>query len=373
MREERREDSIRSNRPEAIRRQACQQLRDVERRQVGLRHMSTLVEAEPGPTLGVDLGGTKVLTALVDTDGRILASHKRPTDARQGSEAVIADIVACVRDCLGDVADDATGLGVGVAGQVDSATGTVSYAPNLRWQNVALGDALASAIDLPVVVVNDVRAATAGEWRHGAGIGASNLMALFVGTGIGGGVVANGRMLTGSTGAAGELGHTMLVANGRDCHCPNAGCLEAYASGWAIAERARDAVRDDPGAGEPLIDGAGSIDDITAAHVTELYRAGDAFASRIVEGTGRFLAAGVTGLVNAFNPETVILGGGVIEALPEIVTVVRDHVHQIALPAARDAVQIEHALLAGSAGVVGAAVLARSQNFGISDTVSRFT
>lgn len=326
--------------------------------------MSVAVEPRGGPTLGVDLGGTKVLTALVDADGRVLASHKRPTDARQGPDAVIADVVACVRDCLGSVADRATGLGIGVAGQVDTRTGTVSYAPNLGWQDVALGDALASAIDLPVVVANDVRAAAVGEWQHRNGAGARNLVALFVGTGIGGAIVADGRLLEGSVGAAGELGHTMLVAGGRACHCPNTGCLEAYAAGWAIAERAREAVRTHPGEGASLADLAGSIDDITAAHVTELYRKGDALASRLIEETGRFLAAGATGLVNAFNPEIVVLGGGVIEALPEIVSVVREHVRQFALPAARDAVQIEHASLGGSAGVVGAAALARNQETG---------
>jgi glucokinase len=321
-------------------------------------------EVGRGPTLGVDLGGTKVLTALVDADGRVLASHRRPTDARLGPDAVIADDVACVRDCLGDATDRATGLGIGVAGQVDTRTGIVSYAPNLGWQNVALGDALASAIDLPVVVANDVRAAAVGEWQHGIGTGARDLVALFVGTGIGGAVVTNDRLLEGSVGAAGELGHTMLVADGRACHCPNSGCLEAYAAGWAIAERARDAVRADPSSGASLTDLAGSIDDITAAHVTELYRGGDDLASRLVEETGRYLAAGATGLVNAFNPEIVVLGGGVIEALPEIVTVIREHVHQFALPAARDTVRIERASLAGSAGVVGAAALARNQKAG---------
>jgi glucokinase len=335
--------------------------------------VSAAIEPRGGPTLGVDLGGTKVLTALVDADGRVLTSHKRPTDARYGPEAVIADVVACVRDCLGDAADRATGLGIGVAGQVDTGTGTVSYAPNLGWQNVALGDALASAVDLPVVVANDVRAAAVGEWQHGSGAGTRDLVALFVGTGIGGAVVADGNLLEGSLSAAGELGHTMLVADGRACHCPNTGCLEAYAAGWAIAERARDAVRIDPFEGAALVALAGSVDDITAEHVTALCRDGDALAFRIVDETGRYLAAGATGLVNAFNPEIVVFGGGVIEALPEMVSVVREHVHRFALPASRNAVRIEHASLGGSAGVVGAAALARNQAPAMSDTLPRFT
>lgn len=312
-----------------------------------------------GLTLGVDLGGTKVLTALVDGEGRIFASHRRVTDARRGATAVIDDVVDCVRGCLADASRSAVALGIGVAGQVDIASGTVSFAPNLGWRDVPLGDMLTDALEMPVVVANDVRAAATGEWRYGAGKGARDLAVLFVGTGVGGAVVTAGRMLEGRSNTAGELGHMTVVTHGRKCSCPNYGCLEAYAAGWAIAERAREAARSDPDSADALISFAGAAGDITATHVTEAYRRGDVLSARLVTETGDYLiAAGVT-LVNAFNPEVLVLGGGVIEALPELVSLIDKGVAKWALPAARGAVTVEKAALAGDAGVVGAAALAR--------------
>ena len=196
-------------------------------------------------TLGVDLGGTKVEMALVDAAGRIVASQRRPTQPEKGPDAVIADIVACVETCLGEAGKAAQSLGVGVAGQLDR-TGTLRFSPNLGWRNVSLKVKLEEALGIPVVIDNDVRAATRGEWRHGAGQGVNDLVCLFVGTGIGGGVVSGGRILEGCSNTAGELGHMTIVADGRRCHCPNRGCLEAYAGGWAIAERAQETVRADP-------------------------------------------------------------------------------------------------------------------------------
>ncbi len=312
-----------------------------------------------GLTLGVDLGGTKVLTALVDGEGQILASHRRATDVRRGATAVIDDVVACVRGCLGDASRCAVALGIGVAGQVDTASGTVSFAPNLGWRDVSFGDMLTAALDMPVAVANDVRAAATGEWRYGVAKGARDLVALFVGTGVGGAVVTAGRMLEGRSNAAGELGHMTVVTHGRKCHCPNFGCLEAYASGWAIAERAREAARSDPDSADALVGFAGAVDDITAAHVTEAYRSGDALTARLVIETGDYLAAAGVALVNVFNPEVLVLGGGVIEALPELVSLIDEGVAKWALPAARDAVTVQKAALAGDAGVVGAAALAR--------------
>jgi glucokinase len=190
-------------------------------------------------TIGVDLGGTKVKTALVDTRGQIMSVHTYPTTVEKGPEGVIADILICVKNCLGQVSEsDAQALGIGVAGQVDL-NGVVRYAPNLDWRNIALKDKLEEQLNIPVVVVNDVRAATWGEWRFGAGKNVSDLVVLFVGTGIGGGIVTGGHLLEGCNNTGGELGHTTIITNGRQCHCPNQGCLEAYAGGWAIAESSR--------------------------------------------------------------------------------------------------------------------------------------
>lgn len=312
--------------------------------------------------VGVDLGGTKVEAALVDAEGHVVTSHRHPTDSKtKGPQGVIADIVACVGECLGEGARKAGALGVGVAGQIDAATGTVRFAPNLGWRDVPLGAELERTLRLPVVVVNDVRAATFGEWAHGAGKGVNDLVCLFVGTGIGGGVVSGGQLLEGCCNMAGELGHMTIVAGGRPCHCPNRGCLEAYVGGWAIAERAQDAIRTDPNSGLALVALAGSVEEVTTAVIAQAYDADDFFARHLVEETGQYLAAGVVGIVNAFNPSVLILGGGVIEGLPELVYSVEREVRTRALEVAVEGLRITKAALGGDAGVIGAAALARSK------------
>ncbi|MBA7634310.1 Glucokinase [subsurface metagenome] len=311
-------------------------------------------------TLGVDLGGTKIETALVDAAGRIVASHRHPTHLEKGPHGVIADVVTSVKTCLGEAGMTAQGLGVGMAGQVDR-TGTVRFAPNLGWRNVPLQVKLQEALGMPVIVNNDVRAATWGEWRHGAGQGIDDLVCLFVGTGIGGGIVSGGQLLEGYHRTAGELGHMTIVAGGRHCRCPNRGCLEAYAGGWAIAERAQEAARVDPKAGQRLVTLAGSIQQISAATVTQAYTNRDPLARRLVEETAQYLAAGLVSIINAFNPSLLVLGGGVILGLPEYATIVECAVRENALPTAVEGLRIVIAALGDKAGVIGAAALARDK------------
>jgi len=311
--------------------------------------------------VGVDLGGTKVEAALVGADGRVVASHRHPTDSKtKGPQGVIADIVACVRECLGKGVQNARALGIGVAGQIDTATGTVRFAPNLGWRDVPLQAELERALRFPVVVVNDVRAATFGEWAHGAGNGANNLVCLFVGTGIGGGIVSGGQMLEGCCNMAGELGHMTIVAGGRPCHCRNRGCLEAYVGGWAIAERAQDAIGADPEAGRYLVSLGGTFEKVTAATIALGYRKGDPLARRLIEETGYYLAAGLVGIVNALNPSVLIMGGGVVEGLPELIQVLDFEVQARALKAVVEELRIVKSALGDKAGVIGAAALARS-------------
>lgn len=312
--------------------------------------------------VGVDLGGTKVEAALVGPDGHVVASHRHPTDSKaKGPQGVIADIVECVGECLGEGVQAAGALGVGVAGQIDAATGIVRFAPNLGWRNVPLQAELERALNLPVLVVNDVRAATFGEWAHGAGNGVKDLVCLFVGTGIGGGIVSGGQMLEGCCNMAGELGHVTIVADGRPCHCRNHGCLEAYAGGWAIAERAQDAVSADLEAGRELVSLARAFEKVTAGTVALAYRKGDPLARQLIEETGHYLAVGVTGIVNALNPSILILGGGVIEGLPELVQAIDREVRARALRAAVEELRIVKSALGDNAGVIGAAALARRE------------
>lgn len=311
-------------------------------------------------TLGIDIGGTTVESALVDASGTIHAHHRHPTDANRGAERVLDDIVTCVDECLSQASSRAAAAGVGVAGQVDSAAGVVRSAPNLGWTDMPLQAKLEEALDLPVVVANDVRAITWGVWQHGAGRGSDDLIVVFVGTGIGGGVVSGGEVLEGHQGLAGELGHMTIMPYGRACHCRNHGCWEAYAGGWALEERAQEAVRTDPDAGSTLLERAGRIDDITGRTVHAAFEEGDPLAKRLVDATAEYLGLGLVGIVNAFNPQRVVLGGGMIEGHPGYVDRAQRIVQRRALQAAVPELQIVASDLNGKAGVIGAATVART-------------
>jgi glucokinase len=308
-------------------------------------------------TLGVDLGGTKVNVGLVDAAGRLLFVHKS-FHASKEPEMVFADILAGVDVCLSKTGQEAKALGIGVAAQVDM-EGVVRGSPNLGWRNVPLKKILEKKLGLPVFVTNDVRAAAWGEWRYGSGKGVDNLVVLFVGTGVGGGVISGGNVLSGCTNSGGELGHITIVYDGRKCRCPNRGCLEAYAGGWAIAERAQEAIKTVSHEGQRLLSLAGSVNQVTAVTVSQAYHEGDLLARLLVNETGRYLAAGVVSIVNAFNPCLVVLGGGVVEGIPELISIVKDLVPTMALEAAVENLKIVKAALGGNAAVIGTAALAQ--------------
>ena len=310
-------------------------------------------------TLGVDLGGTKVNMGLVDSKGELLFVHKSLIGASKEPEKVINDVVSDVNVCLNETGLDAKAIGIGVAAQVNN-EGIVIGSPNLGWRNFPLKKNLEKKLALPVLVTNDVRAATWGEWHYGIGKGVNNLVVLFVGTGVGGGVISEGSILTGCTNNGGELGHMTIVSGGRKCKCPNKGCLEAYVGGWAIAERAQEAIQNLPVEGKPMLIMAGSLRLVTSVTVNKAYRQGDLLARLLLEETGRHLAAGIVSIVNAFNPCLLVLGGGVIEAIPELVTIVKDMVPKMALEAAVKHLKIVRTALGGDAAVIGAASLAQS-------------
>jgi glucokinase len=314
----------------------------------------------PIRVLGLDIGATKVSAALVKENGRTYSPGGVRLHANDGADAVIAELVGAARRSLGPegLAD---AIGVGVAAQVEPGTGTVAYAPNLAWKNVALGTLLAKEFGCPVVVVNDVRAAAVGEWRFGAGAGSRTLLAIWVGTGVGGSLLQDGVPIEGASNALGEIGHTQIVAGGRPCHCPSRGCLEAYVGGWAIALRAQDRAKADPQRAIPLVEKAGSIEAIDAKVVAEVARSGDSLAGEIMRVTATYIAGGVTGLVNAFNPDRVVLGGGIIEGWPELVQAVRDRVRSDCQPPAARVARVVRSSLGRDAIMIGAASLARDQ------------
>ncbi|MFP5213091.1 MAG: ROK family protein [Acidobacteriota bacterium] len=315
--------------------------------------------ASNGCAIGVDLGGTKIVTALVDGTGRVQGFIRNPTDVRGGYPAVRDQIIMLVKELIKDSRVPVCGIGIGVAGQTEPKTGLVRFAPNLDWHDAPLGEDLRAAMGLPVAVTNDVRAATWGEWFYGAGKGCDDLLCLFVGTGIGGGIVSGGRMLTGCSNTAGEVGHITVDINGPVCTCGKRGCMEAIAGGWAMGERARRAVRARPQDGMLLLAKAdGDVANVTGKTVSEAFRLGDPLAREIIEETVAGLVAGAVSMVNAFNPCRIILGGGVIEGMPELVGRVDKGVREQALEAATRSLSVVRASLGNDAGVIGAAAFA---------------
>jgi glucokinase len=312
----------------------------------------------PNRVLGLDIGATKVSAALVRENGKVYAHGGTSPHHNTGPDDIINDLIGVARRSLGPegLAD---AIGVGVAGQIDAKTGMVVYSPNLGWKNVPLGPRLAKEFGCPVALFNDVRAAAVGEWRFGAGAGARNLLCIWVGTGVGGSLVTDGEVAEGASNTLGEVGHTQLVAGGRQCHCPARGCLEAYVGGWAIAARAQDRVKSDPQRGMWLVEKAGSVEGIDAKIVSEVARTGDSLANEIMRVTATYVAGGIAGLVNAFNPDRVVLGGGVIEGWPEFVQSVRDRVRSDCQPPAARVARVVRSSLGADAILVGAAALAR--------------
>lgn len=304
-------------------------------------------------TIGVDIGGTKIAVAQIDFNGRVQQLLTYPTKLNETPEGVISHISNATKEFIANVGTAPSGIGIGMAGQVDSDTGIVKFAPNLGWHDVPLGSTLQQQLNIPVFVTNDVRAATQGEWQFGSGRNCNNIVCLFVGTGIGGGIVANGCLLQGNSNTAGELGHLIVEIDGPVCTCGNHGCLEALASGWAIAKQAKNAIEKDPKSGKRILSYTEGT--ITARDVVSAYYDNDSLATKIINKATEALIAGGISIVHALNPERLILGGGVVYGLPELVDWVREGIFEKALPSAVKTLDIVPAQLKQSSGLIGAA------------------
>lgn len=312
-----------------------------------------------GWAIGVDLGGTKIAIAPVAPTGKAGEMIQLPTPQNHTPEMIIAAIAEAVKPLVNGASSLPAGIGVGVAGSVNPDTGAVVFAPNLQWQNVPLQALLSQALSLPVSVVNDVRGATMGEWLYGAGQGIDDLVTLFIGTGIGGGIISGGRLVTGSGNAAGELGHIVVDMHGPKCTCGNRGCLEAVAGGWAIAKRVEEAVAKDPSAGAVIrrLNG-GSCNKVKASVLKQAAQEGDKLAVEIIQEAVSAIVAGAVSLANAFNPKRIILGGGVVDAWPDLIGFVEQKVRQRAVACRASHCDVVSAQLSGKAGVIGAAAFA---------------
>lgn len=306
--------------------------------------------------IGVDAGGTKLLGGVVDER---LAVHHRVHHLWGSADraAVLDAMVESVEEALA-VAPDACAVGFGIPSLVDHRGGISLSSVHLPLDGVPFREVMAERLGLPVYVDNDANAAVLAEQRHGAARGADHVVLLTLGTGIGGGLVLDGRVYRGSVGAGAELGHIVVDVDGPDCFggCPGRGCLEAVASGSAIARDGREAARAQPDSALGRAIGRG--EEITGALVTQAALAGDTTARGLVDHAGRRLGAGITGLVNAFNPEVVVVGGGVIAAGELLLAPAREVVAERALPPSRDLVRVVPAAFGAESGMLGAAALA---------------
>lgn len=317
--------------------------------------------------LGIDLGGTKILAGVVDENGRIIGTSKRKTKAERGAAAVIERIAKTAREAVAEShleLDHIDAIGIGAPGVADYATGVIEFAPNLdNWVNVPLGKRLEQELGLPVYVTNDVNAGTFGEATAGVARGFRSVVGIFPGTGIGGGLVLNGQLWQGARNAASEFGHMVVLADGPLCGCGRRGCIEAMASRTAIE---RDIIGELRGGRSSAITRMVDLDDpnarIRSGILADLLAAGDPLIVDVIERASYHLGILTGSLVNALDPDSVVYGGGLIEACADfMLPIIRVNTYRhLIRPVEPEQLPILEAALGDYAVLIGAAMLARS-------------
>ncbi len=312
--------------------------------------------------IGVDIGGTNIKIALVDFEGKIIYSNTTPTRAEMGFEAGVANIKQAIKDLMQETKESAKtieAIGFGLPGQIDYKAGMVKNLPNIPgWINIPLGKLIEDEFEIPTKLDNDVRCAALGELNFGAGKGCENLICITIGTGIGSGIVLNGKLVRGASNAAGEIGHIKMTLNkGPLCGCGDHGCFEAYASGPSIVSMAKEFISGGKSAKykEMATDGI-----ITPYIVAQAALQGDAVSLQIFKQMGEIIGIGLASIVNLLNPEKIIIGGGVADAGEILLEPIRKTIEDRAMPIQKEAVKVVPAQLANAAGVIGASLLINS-------------
>ncbi len=318
--------------------------------------------------VGVDFGGTKLLAAVVDvTSGEILSSSKKKTNPDDDAKALMERMYSGIDDAIESAGlkkkEAIVGIGVGIAGQIDTDKGILLGAPNLSQATVDLpiADLLRERYDVPAALLNDVQVAAVGEGTFGAGKGCDDFFCVFVGTGVGGAIVHNGQLYTGASGTAGEIGHLIIHANGRHCGCGGRGHLEAYASRTAITriilgelKRGRKSVLTKL---EPtLADGNSDGSALRSGLLAKAMKENDTLVTETLTEAGTDLGLGLASVINLLNPARIVMGGGVIEAVDYLFEVASQRAFREALPTAAKGTEIVRAKLGDNAGIVGAAI-----------------
>jgi glucokinase len=307
--------------------------------------------------LGVDLGGTKIAAAIATTQGQIVARGRSPTPAQAGPDAVINSICTTINEVLAAKelrSSQLSGIGIAAAGVIDSANGKVIFSPNLpSFHEVPLQKTIEQQFSIPTYLGNDATLSALGEWRFGVGKKVANLLYITVSTGIGGGIIADGKLYTGACGSAGEVGHMTIDVNGPRCRCGNVGCWEALASGTALAREAVRRVTE--GARTSIVElVGGDVSKIDAKVVGLAAKQGDELAHELVSRLGYYFGVGLANLVNIFNPELILIGGGVAKMGDLLLQPAIKVVKERAFSTSANAVEIKPAILGDDSGILGA-------------------
>jgi len=315
--------------------------------------------------VGVDLGGTKILSGVFDHSLECVGTAKLSTKSQRGVDKVVERIARCAQDAV-DEADltfkQIAGVGIGAPGAVDFDSGTVIFAPNLDgWKEISLKKELEKILGVPVFVENDCNISALGVYVAELKSKPRSMVGVFVGTGIGGGLVIDGELYSGAGHTAGEVGHMVLDVSGPKCGCGNKGCFEALASRTAIFQQIKAGIKD--GQKTLLTEMLGTdLADLRSGDLRKAIRRGDKFVDRVIEGASEYIGIATANLINILNPEVFVLGGGVIEALEdEMMGVIIETAKDYAMPGTLKGVEIIASKLGDNAGITGAAVLARKE------------
>jgi glucokinase len=318
--------------------------------------------AKPEYFVGVDLGGTKILAGVFDEKLSCLGRTKMSTKPERGPEEVMDRIARCARDVVDECDLDfkqVRAVGIGAPGAVDPETGRVIFAPNLQWQDVPLKKMMEKQLGVTVAVENDCNSATLGVFEKELQSKPRYMAGIFVGTGIGGGFIIDGDLYPGFSGTAAEVGHMVIQVGGPKCNCGNRGCFEALASRTAIFRSIHAAIKD--GQKTLLTELLGpDLTDLRSGDLRKAIRKGDKVVEKIVEDAAEYIGIAVANLVNILNPQTVVLGGGVIDALgDEMMAIIVETAEDYILSGTNKGVEIVASKAGDDAGIIGGAVLAR--------------
>lgn len=310
-------------------------------------------------SIGIDLGGTKILIALIERDsGKVLEFVKKKTKKDKGPKNIIKKMIEGIEELLCETKisyEEISSIGVGAAGQIDRKNGVIIAAPNLECYDLKIKEILTEHFNIPVFVGNDVEIAALGEQKFGAGKNCDDFVCIFVGTGVGSAIVKNGNIIYGATGTAGEIGHMIVDLNGRQCACGAHGCLEAYASRSAIEKRIEGALK--KGRKSVILEYLEPGKSITSNMIKKSIEKDDELVLQCVTEASEYLSGGIASIINFINPQLVILGGGLIEAVDYFYQKTIKKAKAKSLPVPAEKIQFRKALLGDFSGVIGAAYL----------------